>query len=123
MSSNLSKAPSGLNPASEALRKEWSDLEWKLRNQLGFAYAAGKVVRAILKEQQPPVMPARPVPGRPKPEPYPPFLADPRNRLQRNEFLATALEHGLVHEFGYHEVDFRFPRHLTREVVAMNHSL
>jgi hypothetical protein len=123
---NAPKSPAGLSDADEALRKEWSDLEWKLRTQLAFAFAAGKVVRAILEERKTPeYMGVADVVYKDgsKPQPYPPFLSDPQNRVQRNEFLAIALEHGLLHPFGYHEIGFKFPPQLVREVVSANHSL
>ncbi|MCZ8254994.1 MAG: hypothetical protein O9327_04940 [Polaromonas sp.] len=109
--------------ASEALRKEWADLEWKLRTQLAFAYGAGKVVRAILEEQRAANPPAHLFKNGVKPEPYELYLADPRNRGPRNEFLAVGLEHGLVQQFGYHEIQFKLPPRLINEVVQAKHVL
>ena len=125
MSDSPAPVPEELSDeAREALRKECCDLEWYYRTQLSYAYAAGKVVRAIFLEQLAARPPEKPLKyGRPAPPPPPLFLADPRNRVARNEFLADALENGLVHQFGYHELNYRFCSDTFNSVVNAQHSL
>jgi hypothetical protein len=79
--------------------------EWAYRFQLAGAFAAGKVVRAILMERQEARPSNRVFKDGSRPEPRDLFLARPMNRGPRNEFFALCVHHALKYEFGYRYVN------------------